>query len=36
MTKKQMEKRLTELDKKKNFTDEDIREVAYLERHLSC
>jgi len=34
MTKQQMEKRLKELNKIKNFTDENIREVAYLERQM--
>jgi hypothetical protein len=34
MTKKEMEQRLHELNKTKVFTDEIMREVAYLERQL--
>ena len=34
MDKKQIEKRLKELNKSKPFSDETIMEVAYLERQL--
>lgn len=34
MNKKQIQKRLSELNKVKNWTDETIREVTYLERQL--